>query len=164
MCETIDNNTTSRNLDSQTRHVADSQNCKPNKNSQAKPDEGSMSKVKTNISSYLNSSQNKTNIPHYFNSINNKEADKRRNEAITNRMHNEFNILFSGICCFESTFFLAGKREQPLISSNTKKSSLYFTKATEGNIRMARETGNNCPIRCKWNITMMHKLHFGAQS
>ena len=87
MCETIGNKTTSKKFDSQTKYVA-------------KPDECSSSKDKTNMPDYLISSKIKTNMPDYFNSSDEKEGDKRVNEAITNRIYNEFNDLFSGIDCF----------------------------------------------------------------
>ena len=41
-------------------------------------------------------------MPDYFNSSDSKETDKRVSEAITNRIHNEFNDVFSVIACFES--------------------------------------------------------------
>ena len=43
-------------------------------------------------------------MPDYFNSSNNKEADKGVSEADTNRILDEFNDLFSGICCFDGIF------------------------------------------------------------
>ena len=45
----------------------------------------------------------------YFHSSDNKEADKRANETITNRIHNEFNYLFSDMGCFVGTFSLEVK-------------------------------------------------------
>ena len=45
----------------------------------------------------------------YFHCSENKEADKRANEAIINRIYNEFNNFFSGIGCFEGTFSLQVK-------------------------------------------------------
>ena len=54
-------------------------------------------KTKTNIPNYLNSSTNKTHMYDYFHSSDNKEADKKACETITNRIHNEFTNLFSGI-------------------------------------------------------------------
>ena len=101
----------------QTWHVTDSYNCKGNEVSQAKLDEGSISKNKTNMSDYLNSSKSKTNISNYFYASDNKE-DKTGSGAITNRIHNEFNYLFSGIGCFKGTFSLQIKDGS-------------FTKATE---------------------------------
>ena len=68
-----------------------------------------MSKEKTNMSSYIHSSSSKTNMPDHFNSSKNKEADKRASEAITNRIHNKFNDLFSNIVSFEGTFSLQVK-------------------------------------------------------
>ena len=76
---------------------------------QEKQDADRMSKGKTNIPDYLNSSRGKTKMPDHFNSSNNKEADKRVNEAITNRIHNEFYSLFSGTTCLEGTFFMQVK-------------------------------------------------------
>ena len=62
------------------------------------------------MSDYLNSSKSKTNMPDYFDSSNKEEADKGETGAITNRIHNKFNDLFSGIGCFEGTFSLQEKR------------------------------------------------------
>ena len=67
-------------------------------------------KKKTNIPKYINSSRSKTDIPDYVNSSDNKEAEKGEIGEIINRIHNEFNALFSGIGCFEGTFSIAGKR------------------------------------------------------
>ena len=66
MCETMDDKTTSRKLDLQTRHAADSQNCQTNRDLQAKLDKGSTSKSKTSISNYLNSITSKTDMPELF--------------------------------------------------------------------------------------------------
>ena len=49
ICETIDNKTTGRKFESQTRHILDSQNCKTNSDPQAKPDTGSINKSKTHM-------------------------------------------------------------------------------------------------------------------
>ena len=54
MSETVGNKTISRKFYSQTKHVVDSQNCKTNKDPQAKLDEDSSSKDKTNMPDYLN--------------------------------------------------------------------------------------------------------------
>ena len=59
ICDTIENKTTGMKFDSQTKHVADSPNCKTNKDPQAKPDESSRSKDKIKLSDYLNSSKRK---------------------------------------------------------------------------------------------------------
>ena len=83
MCETIGNKTIGRKFDSQTRHVADSQNCKGNRDPQAKPDVDSMSEDKSNLSDYLNSTRSKTNMPDYFNSSNNKEEARRVRQSQT---------------------------------------------------------------------------------
>ena len=107
----VDNNTTNRKLGMQTRHVADSQYSKTNRDLQAKPDADNVSKPKMNIPSYLYSSTSKTNMPDYFSSSDNKEADKRGSEAITNRIHDVFNYLFSAMHCFSSTFFLQVKKD-----------------------------------------------------
>ena len=48
-------------------------------------------------------------MPDYFNSSDNKEVHERVSEAITNRMHKEFNDLFHGIGCFKGTFALQVK-------------------------------------------------------
>ena len=56
---------------------------------------------------YLNSSKIKTNMPDYFNSSAKKQKKKKKKEpskAITKRIHNEFNYLFSGIGCFRGIF------------------------------------------------------------
>ena len=76
MCKTICNKTTGKKIDLQTRHVADSQNCKTNKDLQVKPDEGSVSKNKTNMPDYLTSSKSKTNIADYLKFNDDKEADR----------------------------------------------------------------------------------------
>ena len=78
MWKTLGNKTTGRKFDLQTKHVADSWNCKTNKDPQAKPDKGSSSKEKNNFSDYLNSSKMKTNMLDYFISSDNKEADKEQ--------------------------------------------------------------------------------------
>ena len=57
MCETIDNKTTSRKFDFKSRHVTDSQNCKTNRNPQARLYTYSMSKYKTKMPDYPNSTQ-----------------------------------------------------------------------------------------------------------
>ena len=54
MCET-GNKTTGKKFESQTKHIADSQNCKTNKDPQAKPNESRLSKAKTNMPVYFNS-------------------------------------------------------------------------------------------------------------
>ena len=109
MCKTIDNKTTSRKFYLQNRHVADSHNCKPNTDPQAKLDEGTVSKDKTSMSGYPYCSKGKTDMSDYFNSSDNKEADKRVSVAITNRICNEYNDLFFGMGCFEGTFSLQVK-------------------------------------------------------
>ena len=101
--ETMDNKTTGRKFGAHTQQVADCWNCRTNRDPQAKLNEDSKSADKINIPTYINSSTSISNMPGYLNSSNNKEADKRVSEAITNRNHNEFNDLFSGIGCFEDT-------------------------------------------------------------
>ena len=109
MCKTVDNKTTSSKFYLQISHVPDSQNCKTNKDLQAKLDKDCKSKDKTNVSNYHNSSKSKTSMPYNLNSSDNKEADKRASDTITNRLHNEFNDLFSGIGCFKGMFSLQVK-------------------------------------------------------
>ena len=58
---------------------------------------------------YLNDRNIKANMPDYFNSTDNKEADKRLGVAITKKIHNELNNLFSGIGFWEGTFSLQVK-------------------------------------------------------
>ena len=96
---------------------------------------------------YLYCSINKTHMLYYFHSSNNKEADKRASETITNRIHNEFNDLFSSIRCFEGTFSLQVKWGQPPISGTTKKKSLCTAKATERRAGTATEAESYCSIR-----------------
>ena len=109
LCKTIDNKTNDRKSDVQTRY-ADSQDCGTYKDLQTKLESvDNMSGDKTSISNYLNSSTNKTHMPDYFHSGYNKEADMRVRETITNRIHNEFNDLISGIGCFEDMFPLQVK-------------------------------------------------------
>ena len=79
----------------QTRHQADSQNRRTNRDPQAKLDEDSMGADKTNIPDYLNSSTSKFNMPDYFNSCASKEADKNESKGITKRICNEFKDLLS---------------------------------------------------------------------
>ena len=61
------------------------------------------------MADYLNSIKIKTNMAHYFNYSDKKKTDKRVSTAIMHRIHNEFNDLFSGICCFKGTFSLQVK-------------------------------------------------------
>ena len=77
MCEIIGNKATNKKFETQTR-PGDSQNCKTNKDPQAKQYAESVSKDKTNIPDYLNFSTNKTHMPDYFISSENREADKVR--------------------------------------------------------------------------------------
>ena len=93
MCETIDSKRNDRKFKMQTRHAADSQNCSTNRG------------LQTN----LNSSTNKIQMFDCFHFSNNKEDDKRLSETITNKIHHEFNYLFSGIGCFEGKFSLQVK-------------------------------------------------------
>ena len=53
MCKTVGNKTPGKKFDSKTKQVEDSQNCKTNKDLQAKADESSWSKDKTNMPHYL---------------------------------------------------------------------------------------------------------------
>ena len=53
MCETIDNKTTGRKIDSQAKHVANSHDCKTNKDPQVKAYGGSTNKDKSNMPDYL---------------------------------------------------------------------------------------------------------------
>ena len=147
MCETIDNKTTSRKFDSQMSHLADSQNFKTNEDPQANPGEGSMTKDKTNMLDCLNSSKSKTNMAHYLNSSDNNEADKRVSEAITNRICNEFNNLFSSTGCFEGTFCLQVKEGNCHIEHNQEWWFMLF-KTTERRAGMTTLAANHCPIRC----------------
>ena len=109
MCETTDNKPNEGRFDVHTRHATDSQNCRTNKDLQKRPDVNNTSADKTNIPDYLNYSTNKTHIPDNFHSNDNKEAYKRVSETITNRIHNEFNNLFSYTEAFEGTFSLQVK-------------------------------------------------------
>ena len=90
----------------QARHTADSQNCTTNMDPQAKPHADNASRDKTSIPNFLNFNIIKTHTSDYLHSCDNKEADRRVSEIITNRIHNEFNDLFSGKGCFESKFSL----------------------------------------------------------
>ena len=85
LCGTIDIKTINRKFDAQTKHAADSQNCKTNSDTQVRSDVDNTNGDKTNIPDYLNSRTNKTHMSDYFHSNDNKEADKRVSEAITNR-------------------------------------------------------------------------------
>ena len=60
-------------------------------------------------------------MPDYFHFSDNKEADKRASEAITNRTHDEFNDLFSGIGCFESTVSLQVKESCGPYQTHTRR-------------------------------------------
>ena len=94
-----------------TRHAADSQHCSKNRGPQTKPHADNASGDKTHKANYLNLSTNKTQMFDYFYSNNNKEAYKGASETIPNRIHNEFNDLFSGIESFEGTFSLQVKED-----------------------------------------------------
>ena len=106
VCKTINNKTTDRNLACKLARYQTVETAKQTRIWQTKPDEGSASKDKTNMSDCLNFSTSKTIMLDYFNSSDNKETDKRANEVITTRIHNEFNELFSSIGCFEGMFSL----------------------------------------------------------
>ena len=62
MFETIIYKTAGRKFDMQTRHLADCQNCRTNRDPQEKPDEDSTSTDKTDIPHYLNSSTPQANL------------------------------------------------------------------------------------------------------
>ena len=145
ICEAIDERTTGKKFDSQTKHVAGSQNCKTNKDQKVKLHEGNSNKDKTNTPDYLISSRIKI---FYFNPSDNKEADKRASEAITNRIHNEFINLFSGTDCFKGKLSLQVEEGSHLYPAPPTGSGLCFTKATERRAGAATETKNHCPIRC----------------
>ena len=106
VCEMINSKTASRKFVMQTKHAADIQNCKTNRNMQAKLDAGSMSADETNTLDCLNSYTGRTNMPHYFLSSDNKKADKRVSEATVSTIHNEFSDFFLGIGYFQGTFSL----------------------------------------------------------
>ena len=55
------------------------------------------------------STHDNTNMPDYFRSSTNKAADKRANNALTNKIHNEFSYVFSATGCFQGTFSLLVK-------------------------------------------------------
>ena len=94
MCETVGNKANNRKFYVHTRHAADSQNCSTNMGLQTKSDVDNARGDKTHILDYAGT--NKTQMSEYFHSSDNTMADKRVSRAITNRMHNEFNDLFSG--------------------------------------------------------------------
>ena len=75
--ETVDNKTTNKKFGVQTRHVADSPKCKTNRDPHTKADVDNMTRYKTNIADYLNSSTSKTHVQDYFLSSHRKEADKK---------------------------------------------------------------------------------------
>ena len=139
VCETIDNKPTKRKFDLQTRHVAGSQNCKTNMDPQAKLDEGSTSKDKTSMADYLNSRKSKTNMSEHFISSNNKETDKRASEAITNRIHNTFNIVFSGIGCFEGMFSLKVKDGSHQYQASPRRVACALQKAVKEQLQWLQE-------------------------
>ena len=78
MCDTICNKTTNRTFDMQTKYAPDSQNCKPPRDLEAKPDICRMSEDKTKIPDYLNSSTRKTHMTNYFNSSESKKLTKEQ--------------------------------------------------------------------------------------
>ena len=122
----VDNKTNKRRFSTETRYASNSQNCSTNSGTQSKPDANDTSRDKriysTNRGSPTksnadNASGDKTHIPNYFNSNRNKSqisvyfipANKGKCETMTNRIHNKFNDLFSGIGCFEVIFSLQVK-------------------------------------------------------
>ena len=108
-----------------------------NRDPQAKLDTDNISEDKTNKPHDLNSSTRKTYMTDYFDFSNNKEADKRVSMEITNRIHNKFNDLFSGMRCFEGKFPLHIKKGSCPYQGISKKSSLCTAKTTKAG--MARE-------------------------
>ena len=65
-------------------------------------------------------------MPDNFTSNANRAADKRASEALTNKIHNSFSDVFSGIGCFERTLQIVGQRRQAAISNASKKGNTYF--------------------------------------
>ena len=99
-------------------------------------------------------------MPDYFNSKDNKEPDYKASEAITNRRHNEFKNIFSGIECFEGTFYLQVKEGNHPYQAPLRKSSLCAAKAIERRARMITEAANYCCVLTK----VVQQFHVGTQS
>ena len=83
----------------------------------------------------------------YFHSSNNKEADKRVSETITNRIHNEFNRLFSGIGGFKCAFSLQVKKGKHPYQA-TPRNVAYALQKSLKEAGMATEAGYHCYITC----------------
>ena len=49
---------------------------------------------------------NCTNMPDYFRPSANREADKEASRILTQKIHNDFSDVFTGIGCFDGTFKL----------------------------------------------------------
>ena len=156
----IDNKTTSRKWMIWNKPYSRQSKLQTNRDPQAKPDACSASEDKTNIPDYLNSSPSKTHITDYFNSCKNKEAVKRASEAISNRIQNEYNNLFSGTDCFEGTFSLQVKGGNyqyqapprvPYVLQNLLKEEPEWLQ-------------KYCSIRFWWNFRVVQQFCFGTPS
>ena len=86
----------SRKFDSKTIEALYSPSCRTNKAPQNETDKAGMH-------------DGKINMPDYFRSSTNKAAKERASEVSTNKIHNEFSDVLSGIDCFKGTFILQVK-------------------------------------------------------
>ena len=68
----------------------------------------------------------------YFYSSSNTDADKCKNNAMTQRIHERFGDMFNSIGCFIDTFSLQLKPEQQAIPSATKACGICITETIQG--------------------------------
>ena len=124
ICETIGNKTTGRKLDSQIKQVAGSQYCK--QKGTFKQSQMNVDQARTKLTCQIISIPAKSKL--IWQIISWQQISRQRvSETVTNRIHNEFSDLFSGIGYFKY-IFLAGKRGQPPIPVTTENRGLCYIK------------------------------------
>ena len=100
----------------------------------------------------------------YFHSSNNKEADKRVSETITNRMHNEFNDLFSDIGCSEGTFSLQVKDSSHPYQVPPRRVAYTLHKPLKEDLEWPQNQQIIFPLGVDEMSRVVHQFCFSTQS